>query len=115
LRRILRWIIWVPVAIIVISFAVANRQWTRLSLDPFSSTSPFLTIEMPLWALFIFGVFIGLIVGWMMCWFAQGRHRKLARERAKDVARLQIELETAKHPDAVSSSTELSPFVGIGP
>jgi uncharacterized protein YpmB len=115
LRRILRWIIWLPVAIIVISFAVANRQWTRLSLDPFSSTSPFLTIEMPLWLLFIVGVFIGLIVGWAMCWFAQGKHRKLARERAKDIARLQNELETAKHPEVFSSSNELSPFIGIGP
>jgi uncharacterized membrane protein YciS (DUF1049 family) len=115
LRRILRWVIWLPVAIIVISFAVANRQWTRLSLDPFSSTSPFLTIEMPLWLLFIVGVFIGLIVGWMMCWFAQGRHRKLARDRAKDIVRLQSELETVKDPAAVSRSTELSPFIGIGP
>ena len=107
--------IWLPVAIIVISFAVANRQWTRLSLDPFSSTSPFLTIEMPLWALFIFGVFIGLIMGWAMCWFAQGKHRKLARERRSEITRLQGELETAKHTDVVSSSTELSPFIGIGP
>lgn len=115
MRRILRWIIWLPVAIIVISFAVANRQWTRLSLDPFSSTSPFLTIEMPLWVLFIFGVFIGLIVGWAMCWFAQGKHRKLARERARDIARLHGELESAKTPTVVSGSTELSPFIGIGP
>jgi hypothetical protein len=115
LRRILRWIIWLPVAIIVISFAVANRQWTRLSLDPFSSTSPFLTIEMPLWALFIFGVFIGLIVGWTMCWFTQGKHRKLARERRSEITRLQGELEMVKNPSAVSDSTELSPFIGIGP
>ena len=115
MRRILRWIIWLPVAIIVISFAVANRQWTRLSLDPFSSTSPFLTIEMPLWLLFIVGVFIGLVVGWAMCWFAQGKHRKLARERARGIARLQSELETAKNPIAVSASTELSPFIDIGP
>ena len=70
---------------------------------------------MPLWALFIFGVFIGLIVGWAMCWFAQGKHRKLARERRSEITRLQGELETAKHPDVVSSSTELSPFIGIGP
>ena len=113
MRRILRWIVWLPIAIIVVSFAVANRQWTRLSLDPFSATSPFLTIEMPLWALFIFGVFIGLIVGWTVFWFAQGRHRKLARERARDIARLQSELESAKDP--VVASTELSPFIGIGP
>jgi hypothetical protein len=50
-----------------------------------------------------------------MCWFAQGRHRKLARDRAKDIVRLQSELETVKDPAAVSRSTELLPFIGIGP
>ncbi len=115
MRRILRWVIGLPIALIVIAFAVANRQWTRLSLDPFSSTTPFLTIEMPLWVLFILGVFIGLLVGWGMCWLAQGRHRKLARERAREIARLQSDLELAKNPAPVSVSTELSPFIGIGP
>ena len=115
MRRILRWIFWLPIAIIVVSFAVANRQWTRLSLDPFSSTAPFLTIEMPLWALFIFGVFIGMLVGWAACWFAQGRHRKLSRERAREIARLQSEMESVKNPAPISASTELSPFIGIGP
>ena len=115
MRRILRWIIGLPIALMVIIFAVANRQWTTLSLDPFSSESPVLSISMPLWALFVFGVFIGIFVGWMACWIAQGRHRKLARERAREIASLQSELDTAKNPAAVPSSTELSPFIGIGP
>ncbi len=70
---------------------------------------------MPLWVLFILGVFIGLLVGWGMCWLAQGKHRKLSRERAREIARLQSDLEIAKNPAQVSSSTELSPFIGIGP
>jgi hypothetical protein len=113
LRRILRWIIGLPIAILVIAFAVANRQWTRLSLDPFSPTSPVLSIDMPLWVLFIFGVFIGIIVGWMGCWFAQGKHRKLARERAREISRLHSEIQTAKQPARQESS--LVPFTGLMP
>ena len=70
---------------------------------------------MPLWALFIFGVFIGLLVGWVACWFAQGRHRKLSRDRARDIARLQGELEVAKNTAPISASTDVAPFIGIGP
>ena len=70
---------------------------------------------MPLWVLFILGVFIGLIVGWVTCWFAQGKHRKLARDRRSEIARLQNDLEMAKNPAVVSASTELSPLIGIGP
>jgi hypothetical protein len=102
-----------PIAIVVIAFAVANRQWTRLSLDPFSSTSPVLSIDMPLWALFIGGVFIGILVGWVGCWLAQSKHRKLARERGREIARLQSELEAG--PQTISRETELVPFTGLMP
>ncbi len=113
MRRILRWIIGLPIAIVVIAFAVANRQWTRLSLDPFSSESPILSINMPLWALFIFGVFIGILVGWIVAWFANGKWRKLARDRRAEITKLQSELESAKMPQSVDQ--EITPYIGLMP
>jgi ABC-type multidrug transport system fused ATPase/permease subunit len=113
LRRIFRWIVGLPIAIVVISFAVANRQWTRLSLDPFSSTSPVLSINMPLWALFIFGVFIGILVGWVVSWFANGKWRKLARERRDEIAKLQRELESSKNLQPTAQ--EITPYIGLMP
>ncbi len=113
MRRILRWIVGLPIAIVVIAFAVANRQWTRLSLDPFSSESPILSINMPLWALFIFGVFIGIIVGWIVSWFAHGKWRKLARERRAEIAKLQSDLENAKNPQAAAQ--DITPYIGLMP
>ena len=41
LQRILRWTIGLPIAIIVVSFAIANRQWITVSFDPFSCDAPF--------------------------------------------------------------------------
>ena len=41
--------------------------------------------------------------------------RKLARERRSEISRLQSELEVSKNPALISTSTELSPFIGIGP
>jgi TRAP-type C4-dicarboxylate transport system permease small subunit len=112
LRRILRWIIGLPIAFVVIAFAIANRQWTRLSLDPFSSASPFLSIDMPLWALFIGGVFIGILVGWVGSWFAQSKYRKLAKDRAREITLLQNELETTKSPP---SEQHVTPYIGFMP
>ena len=115
MRRIFRWIIGLPIVLVVIAFAVANRQWTTLSLDPFTSESPVLSISMPLWMLFIFGVFVGIVIGWAGCWVAQAKWRKLSRERRTEIAQLQSELEATKNPAPVSAATGLSPFIGIGP
>jgi uncharacterized integral membrane protein len=91
LRRILRWVVGLPIAIIVVAFAVANRQWITVSLDPFSKDAPFASIDIPLWSLFFCGVFFGLIAGWIACWVAQGKWRKTARQTRRELAQTQAE------------------------
>jgi uncharacterized integral membrane protein len=90
-QRFLRWLIGLPLAVIVIIFAVANRQRVLLSFDPVTPSDPFASIEMPLWLLVFFGIFIGILAGWIACWFAQGKHRKRAREANAEIAKLQQE------------------------
>ncbi len=51
IKRIFNWLIGLPVAVIGIGFAVANRQWITVSFDPFDRDQPFAFINMPLWAL----------------------------------------------------------------
>ncbi len=91
LRRAFNWIIGLPIAVVAIGFAIANRQWVTLSFDPFSRDAPFASISMPLWVLFFCGVFVGLIAGWIGAWFAHAKWRKAAREARIDLARAQQE------------------------
>lgn len=102
-----------PIALLVIAFAIANRQWTRLSLDPFSSDSPTFSINMPLWALFVLGVFIGILLGWASCWIGQGKYRRLSRERGREVTILQSELDNSKAQR--SSERAASTNIGLMP
>ena len=106
LQRILRWTIGLPIAVIVVSFAVANRQWITVSFDPFSKDAPFAAIDIPLWALFFCGVFFGLIAGWIACWFAQSKWRRSAKDTRKELVRSQAESsqlrrETITPPDSM--------------
>lgn len=112
MRRFLRWIIGVPVAIIVISFAVANRRWVTLSLDPFSQDAPFAAIDMPLWLLLFVGIFIGMMVGWAASWFAQGKWRKAARDSKAELAQLQRELAEVRKEQSPRPPQDLTPFQG---
>lgn len=93
MRRILNWFIGLPLAVLAVGFAIANRQWITVSFDPFSRDTPFAAIDMPLWALIFFGCFIGLGTGWIAAWLAQGKWRRAAREARIEVLREQREIE----------------------
>ncbi len=115
MRRFLRWLIGVPIFVIVMGFAVANRKWTQLSLDPFNQAEPTLSINLPLWILAFLGIFVGILVGWFFCWRAQGKWRRLARERQREIARLQGEIAMAKQGPEKIEAQMLAPLPGIMP
>ncbi len=96
MRRILNWVIWLPVTVLMVGFAVANRQWITVSFDPFTATDPVASIGMPLWALLFCGLFIGAVFGWIACWFGQGKWRKSSREVRQELRRAQDELAMLK-------------------
>jgi len=100
-------VVGLPIAVIVIAFCVANRQWIEISFDPFSRTSPFATMFMPLWALFFLGLFFGMIAGWIACWFAQGKWRKATKEARGDLQRAQSEAERLRREQQERSNLSL--------
>jgi uncharacterized integral membrane protein len=114
LRRLLRWLVGLPIVLIVIAFAVANRRWVTLSLDPFSQDAPSASIDLPLWILFFLGIFVGLLVGWAASWWAQGKHRKAARDARAESAKLQSELAELRRasPPPQSQQQDVVPFNG---
>lgn len=107
-RRIINWAIGLPIAVIVIAFCVANRQWIEVSFDPFSKAAPFATMFMPLWALFFIGIFCGMIAGWIACWFGQGKWRRAAKEARSDLQRAQNEAQRLKRDDEDRSNLPTS-------
>ncbi len=89
MKRALQWLILVPVAIVGIAFAVANRQSVDVSFNPFESPeTSSLAIEAPLFLVMFLAVAFGVLLGGIFTWFAQGRHRRALRETRSEVARL---------------------------
>jgi len=78
-KRIFSWIIGAPAAVLLVSFAVANRHWIDISFDPINKADPWLMISLPAYLLLFAGMFIGMIVGGVVVWARQGRWRKAAR------------------------------------
>ena len=78
----------VPLAIILVALAVANRGPASFTLDPFNPGNPALTWQMPLFVLIFAGIAIGMILGSLATWVKQGRYRKLARQRSQEAEML---------------------------
>jgi uncharacterized integral membrane protein len=88
LNRFLLIVVFVPLAVILIALAVANRDPVAFTLDPFNSGNPALTLRLPLFIFLFLAVAIGMIVGGMATWIRQGRYRKLARQRGAEAENL---------------------------
>jgi hypothetical protein len=95
-KRIISWAVGLPLAVIGIGFAVANRQWVTVSLDPINRVQPFASVDMPLWVLFFAGIFLGIFIGWFVAWRGAGKHRRSARDAKIELIRAQQAYEREK-------------------
>jgi uncharacterized integral membrane protein len=93
MRRLAFYLILLPIAVIVLVFAVANRHRVTLSLDPFGAASPSFSLEVPLFLLMFAVLMIGIIIGGVASWFNQARHRKAARRARDEMERYRAETE----------------------
>jgi len=94
MKQVISWVIGLPVAVVLIAFALANRSFVTISLDPLSSESPWFALSLPLWSVLFVGIFLGLVIGWIASWINQGKWRKAARE-----ARTNLDIEMGKKKD----------------
>lgn len=81
INRLILIVVLVPLGIILIALAVANRAPAAFTLDPFNPGNPALTIQLPLFFLLFAALVAGMVIGSFATWFRQGRYRKLARQR----------------------------------
>jgi hypothetical protein len=95
-RRFVAALILIPLAFVLIAFAVANRQDVVVSLDPFDQAHPALSTSLPLFALVLLLVIGGVILGGVAAWLGQAKWRRAARLAERDVRELRTELDRAK-------------------
>lgn len=97
-NRLLIVVIVIPIAVVLIALAVANRGLTAFTLDPFNPGNPALTLELPLFALLFATLALGMVIGSLATWFKQGRYRKMARQRSIEVNAARASATRAARP-----------------
>jgi uncharacterized integral membrane protein len=103
IRKIVSFGILVPLAVVIVVFAVVNRQAVVVSFDPFGSVDPVYAVRMPLFVLIFALVMLGVLIGGIAAWLRQSKWRRAARALDRDVRALRDENDALKRQIAASA------------
>jgi uncharacterized membrane protein YciS (DUF1049 family) len=109
MRRLLAWILLLPLSIVVILFAVANRPDVTVSFDPFSREPGALSLTLPLFAVIFIAVIVGVLIGGITVSLGKLRWRIAARRAERENERLKTQAQHQAEAEfrAVSSVPDL--------
>lgn len=106
----LSWIVTIPVTVVVVVFALANRHEAGLSFWPF----PWST-NLPVYVIVLCCLLVGFLLGAGLAWLSGGPRRRRARQTAERARDLAVQLAELKRRQAIAaeraadSSTAQSP------
>jgi uncharacterized integral membrane protein len=92
MRMLFRLFIVVPIAIVLLMFAFANRHLVTVSFDPFVGkdvAGPAITA--PLFILLVLAIGVGVILGGLASWFKQAKLKRALREARAEADEARIE------------------------
>jgi uncharacterized integral membrane protein len=96
IRKTIAALVLIPLAIIIVLLAVANRQAVTISLDPFMSEPRVLAVSQPLFIVILFTLIAGVVIGGMASWLRQSKWRRTARRAQAEARALRGEAEALR-------------------
>ncbi|MFT4122127.1 LapA family protein [Bradyrhizobium sp.] len=116
MRKFLTALIVIPLGLILVTFAVANRHFVTVSFDPFMTNDPTWSITLPLFLVLILVAALGVLAGGCAVWFGQRHWRRAARRLEADARAVRGELAGLRAQTAAAKpeSRSLSVPAGVG-
>ncbi len=87
IKRVLGYILLIPLAVVLVTIGVVNTQIVELILDPFRPDAPALSVSLPFYAYLFAAVVAGVLIGSFVTWRSQARWRREARRRTAEAQR----------------------------
>jgi uncharacterized integral membrane protein len=108
MRKFLNAVILIPIGVIFVVFAVANRHMVTVSFDPFNSNDPALGFTLPLFVVIIAVAIFGVVAGGSATWVGQRRWRRAARQHEADAREMRAQLADLRSSVAASQKRDLA-------
>ena len=105
MKRIAGLFVLLPIGILIVALAVANRQVVTVSIPPQVGDAPLYSFSLPLFALLFAVLFVGMMIGSFATWITQGKHRKQARIQKVEATKATFEAKKqAERADAMAET-----------
>lgn len=115
MRKFFTALIVIPLGLLFVVFAVANRHFVTVSFDPFNSRDPSVGVTMPLFAVIIGVAILGVAAGGTATWFRQRHWRRAARQSEADARHAQAQLAELRTSAMTSSPGDPQRFLALPP
>jgi uncharacterized integral membrane protein len=111
MRKTVTALILGPLAILIIMFAMANREIVTVSFDPFDSMQPAFSLRLPLFILIFILVGAGVVIGGVAAWLKQHKWRSRARRAETDARDLRQQLDAQRSHASLPAPIDSPPLV----
>lgn len=109
--RYMRYVLLAVLAIVLLTVAMANREIVTLNALP-ADMAAFAklnyALSLPLYLVIFGSIVAGLMIGFVWEWFREHRYRSSAKERAREIMRLERELEALRREAPVPQDDVLA-------
>ena len=92
MRKFFNIVLLVPLGLVLVVFAVANRHAVTVSFDPFDTRDPSVALSLPLFVVILSMMILGVVAGGVATWIAQRHWRRAARRHEAEAAHAKSEL-----------------------
>lgn len=113
MRKLVLVVFTIPLAIILIALSVANRAPVLATLDPFNPGNPALSFSLPLFAIVLVAMMVGVVLGSLLTWVKQGKHRSRAKTEASRADAIKREADAIKQERAAALLQAGSPLPAL--
>jgi uncharacterized integral membrane protein len=114
MRRFFSALVVVPLGLIFVIFAVANRHLVMVSFDPFNSSDPAIAVRLPLFVVIIAVAILGVIAGGIANWFRQRHWRRAARQHEAEARAVRAQLADLQAATARTGAAQPFPALTQG-
>ena len=113
MNKLARWLIRIPLMVLIALFLIANRQPVSISLDPMSTQTPaIVTPALPLWLWLSLAMLAGFFAGAYGMWSSGKDKRASAKAERRELQTLKKDLAaTAQHKAATATKSSDLPVL----